>query len=282
MTEDRAPTPAEQRALDRPWRMWASLAIGSFTLVSIVLGFIILPLTEGRGESLFVSICRAIGIPGFADTTDASAPALLGTGTVSSQLVWNVDTRSLIASADASRGEELALGTCAGCHGEAGIAPAAMFPNLAGQRVTAIFKQLHDYRSETRKGGQADMMTAMVQGLNDQQFADVAAFYSTRPVSPLVSPASVAPATIQLVQIGEPARALPSCNSCHAGNMTGPQEAPALEGQSAEYLLQQMQLFASGERANDLHGRMRDIARQLTPQEMEELARYYGGAQPTD
>lgn len=282
MTEDRAPTPAEQRALDRPWRMWASLAIGSFALVSIVLGFIILPLTEGRGESLFVSICRAIGIPGFADTTDASRPALAGGGVVSSHLVWDVNTRSLIASGDVTRGEELALGTCAGCHGEAGIAPDPMFPNLAGQQVAAIFKQLHDYRSETRRGGQADMMTAMVQGLDDQQLADVAAFYSTRPLSPLVSPVSVSPTTIQLVRIGEPARALPSCNSCHAGKMTGPQEAPALEGQSAEYLLQQMQLFVSGERSNDLHGRMRDIARQLTPQEMEELARYYGGPQSSE
>lgn len=50
-----------------------------------------------------------------------------------------------------------------------------------------------------------------------------------------------------------------------------------LLGQSSAYLEQQLQLFASGERSGDLFGRMRTIARQLTPEEMRGLAIYYGG-----
>src|SRR5690606_31097035 len=147
----------------------------------------------------------------------AVAPSASGTPKVPSHLAWDVATRQLVASGDMARGEELAMSTCAGCHGEDGIALVPGFPNLAGQQTTALFKQLHDYRSGTRQGGQAEMMLGMVQGLEDQQLADLATFYSSRPVAPLVSPASISPGTLSLVRIGSPARALPSCDSCHSG-----------------------------------------------------------------
>jgi cytochrome c553 len=35
--------------------------------------------------------------------------------------------------------------------------------------------------------------------------------------------------------------------------------------------------YADGSRKNDVYGRMRDISRRLTPQEREQLARYFQG-----
>jgi hypothetical protein len=41
-------TPAEPEALDKPWRFWASVAIISVLAFSVVFGFLILPIMQGR------------------------------------------------------------------------------------------------------------------------------------------------------------------------------------------------------------------------------------------
>ncbi len=282
MADDRPAIPAEQEALDRPWRIWASVGVGSFALVAIVLGFIILPLAEGRGgESLFYSICRAIGIPGFEDTpADAgrTAPAEGSPVVAPSQLAWTADTRRMILSGDAERGAAIVAETCAGCHGEDGFGLDPSFPNLARQSASAMFKQLHDFRSGSRISGQAEVMVPFVEGLDDQQLADVAAYYAAAEPRQVEPAASAVPlAIVRLARRGDIARRIPSCDSCHGGALVGPEGALVLAGQSAAYIEQQLQLFASGERNNDLYGRMRDIAVRLTPEEMRQLAIYYGG-----
>ena len=47
------------------------------------------------------------------------------------------------------------------------------------------------------------------------------------------------------------------------------------------YLKEQLQAFASGQRTNDINQQMRNIARALTPQEIDEAAAYYA-SQPPD
>lgn len=281
MAEDR-PIPAEQEALDRPWRMWASIGVGSFALVAIVLGFILLPLAEGRGaESLFYSICRAIGIPGFGPTPADAGRTVPAEGTTvapPSQLAWTAATRRLILSGDRERGAALVAQTCVGCHGEDGIGLSPSFPNVGAQSASAMFKQLHDFRSGSRSSGQAAVMTSIVAALDDQQLADVAAFYAAVPPRRMEPAASAVPLEIErLARRGDIVRRIPSCDSCHGGALVGPEGALVLLGQSAPYIEQQLQLFASGERDNDLYGRMRDIAARLTPEEMRQLAMYYGG-----
>jgi len=197
---------------------------------------------------------------------------------VPSQTSWTAQTRQTIASGDADRGAIIAMQTCAACHGESGIAAAPNFPNLAGQSEAALFKQLHDYKSGSRQGGQATVMIGIAQGLGDQQIADVAAYYASRAAADRVAAAdAVSPAIARLVTVGDVSRGLPSCDACHGTSHSGPVEAPTLVGQSVPYLQQQMQLFATGERANDLYERMRIVARQLTEDEMSRLAIYYGG-----
>ena len=52
-------------------------------------------------------------------------------------------------------------------------------------------------------------------------------------------------------------------------------EAPILSEQGRDYLAQQLRMYASGERRNDVYARMRVIAAQLTPGEIDGLSRYY-------
>jgi cytochrome c553 len=73
-------------------------------------------------------------------------------------------------------------------------------------------------------------------------------------------------------------RNIPACSSCH-GTIDAKLGTPWLDGQSAVYIKAQLQAFASGTRRNDISEQMRNIARQMTSEEMNEAARYYA-AQP--
>ena len=167
---------------------------------------------------------------------------------------------------------------CAACHGEDGIGIDPSFPNLAHQPAPAIFKQLQDYKSGSRQGGQAEVMAPLAQELDAQQMADVAAYYASRaPRDRIEANSAVRLSIVRLATIGDPARGLAPCDACHGPSRSGPEGTPVLLGQSQPYLEEQLRLFASRERDNDLFVRMRTIAAQLTPEEMRGLAIYYGG-----
>jgi cytochrome c553 len=53
--------------------------------------------------------------------------------------------------------------------------------------------------------------------------------------------------------------------------------APWLEAQPLVYLRAQLEAFASGVRRNDIGGQMRNVARALTPAEIDAATRFYAG-----
>src|SRR6187401_3847248 len=96
---------SESHALDRPWRIWASIAVSGILLGGILLGVVIIPVVQGRGDGIdaYTAICRALGIlpgspavPQFADRTPP---------TPVSQVVWNSDVLRILARADVSKGK---------------------------------------------------------------------------------------------------------------------------------------------------------------------------------
>ncbi len=66
--------------------------------------------------------------------------------------------------------------TCAGCHGSDGIGLSQEFPNLAGQKEAYIIKQLKAFKSGERKD---PTMAAMAAALNENDMADLAAYFSS-------------------------------------------------------------------------------------------------------
>jgi cytochrome c553 len=82
----------------------------------------------------------------------------------------------------------------------------------------------------------------------------------------------------QIVATGAPMRNIAPCGSCH-GDIDNKAGSPWLGGQSAVYIKAQLQGFATGTRRNDIHQQMRNIARQMTAEEIDQVARYYE-AQP--
>ncbi|HVW94161.1 MAG TPA: c-type cytochrome [Devosia sp.] len=270
-----APDDGLDRELDRPWRTWASIGIGAFALVAIFFGFIVLPLAEPGGGNFLTVVCRALGVPGYGDTaaegggTAAAHPA--------SGVTWTVATLGQVGAGNPQAGAQLAGDVCAACHGADGLGQDGSFPRLTHQSAEAIYKQLQDYKSGARLGGRSATMAGIAQSLTDQQIADLAAYYAGLGKPFAAHPVlSMTPSIIHLAQQGDPHRALPACDSCHGDARDRPREAPVLWDQYSSYIEQELQLFASGERSNDDYGRMRDIAKRLTPEEISGLAIYYG------
>jgi cytochrome c553 len=78
---------------------------------------------------------------------------------------------------------------------------------------------------------------------------------------------------------GAPVRGIAPCGSCH-GSLDNKTGSPWLEGQSEIYLKAQLHAFASSERRNDISQQMRNVARAMTLQEIDEAAAYYASQPP--
>ena len=265
---------SERHVLDQPWRIWASVAIFAIVASGILLGVVIIPVVQGRSDGVdaYTAICRALGIlpgsPARQQVADRTPPAPV------SQVVWTPNLLQILANANPERGRAKAQEVCVACHGEQGVSPAPENPHLAGQSGAAIYKQLNDYRTGSRTH---QLMTDIAQALDEATLADVAAYYAGQPKrnpNP-VTLAESPPAIVRLVELGDPSRNMPPCASCHRLGSGGPIETPILAEQGQEYIVRQLQLYASGERRNDVYGRMRIIAAKLTPGEIDGLAAYY-------
>lgn len=279
MSEAPEPTAAEtaaDRRTDRAWRFWSSAFVaGAVTLFSLF-GFVIMPLAQSRPIELdaWAAICRAVGItPG---TPAMRQPVSVARAQPVSKVAWDTPILDRLASADRTRGAQLAGEVCSACHGEEGVSPSPDYPHLAGQSAAAIYKQLHDYKTGARFH---ESMTPVAVELTDRQLADLAAYYAAGNASlSLGRRHQTDYAGVEaLVAVGAPERGIPACNACHGSGVGGPIETPTLIGQHQEYLERQLQLYATDERRNDVYRRMREISSRLTPEERRDLAAYYQG-----
>lgn len=185
----------------------------------------------------------------------------------SSNVVFSPELLKSLKSAQIEKGQSLTA-TCEGCH-----APQGMAPNLDGQLDTYLYKELMDYRSGAR---QHAVMSALSQGLSDQDVIDLAAFYSQKPLSK--KGPEVDSLGASLVHQGDSRRILPPCSVCHQSSGVGQKmDVPAIRGQKGSYLVETLKAYKNGSRHNDLYGRMRAIAGELSDAEIEALGRYYGG-----
>lgn len=196
----------------------------------------------------------------------------------SSLVAFDKETRALIRSGSIENGQKLAKSAkCRKCHSMNGISEDTDDPNIAGMSATYIFKQLMDYKDETRseKG-----MFKAVRKLNDQDVSDLSAYYASQQI------ATAAHTTVKvpvLVHRGDPKRMVRACNSCHGQNGEGGMyDMPPLNGQRKGYFITTMEEFQEEDRTNDIYWRMRDIAKQLTEEEIEQLASYYSAVDPEE
>lgn len=212
----------------------------------------------------------------------ALLPFGLAQAAPSSNVAWTVETHSLVKKGDPKIGSEVELvetedvNACADCHGERGAEPdREKHPTLAGQLAPYTFKQLRDYKDGSRKNRK---MSEAVERLTDGQLAALAAWYAQQPI-PAVEvdeDETVSEDTMKLVFRGDKTRLIQPCASCHGARGEGAIiDVPSIAGQNVKYFVNTMKDYAKGKRTNDIYSRMRIIAKQLTRDEINELAVYY-------
>lgn len=259
------------------WLTMAAFAVAGILVFSLGVGLVLLPMAQARNAQIgdWLAICRAIGIsPG---TPAQPQPPVSATAAPVSQVEWSPRTLQILASADPRPGAALAQDVCSACHGAQGMSITAQFPRLAGQSPEAIYKQLSDYRSDARSNEQ---MTQIAKALTQDQLAEVASYFGHIHSGVALGDAYLAipdEHINRLINLGDPVRRIPPCQGCHAQGVGGPVEAPVLVGQNSEYIERQLLAYKSGQRRNDVYRRMRDIAQNLTADEIKRLARAYEG-----
>lgn len=184
---------------------------------------------------------------------------------------------------DVQRGKEVHNQMmCASCHGEFGQSPSMNYASLNGQSEQYTVKMMLDYqdgrRWETYK--QSDLMVKLAQAMNDQQIADVAAFYAAQQATVWSEPAAMNMATDKLVRKGDASRMIVPCASCHGAHGEGNGINPALAGQVPQYFIRTLNAYKEQHRTNDVAEGMSQFTHDLTAAEIESLAHYYARLNP--
>ncbi len=172
---------------------------------------------------------------------------------------------------------------CGACHGPDGNSFVGIWPKIAGQHEKYIAQQIQELK-KGEKGKRFDpTMFPMIQGLNEQDIADLAAFYATQtmslgqgsPEQELMSKGK------NLYMAGNMNSGIAACAACHGpkGRGNGPANYPRLAGQHAEYTMQQLKKYQSGARATDPGEIMRDITKRMTEEEIQAVSHYIASLQ---
>jgi cytochrome c553 len=163
---------------------------------------------------------------------------------------------------------------CIGCHGIVGYQNSFpeihKVPKISGQSDKYIVAALHAYKKGDRKH---PTMRGIAGSLSDQDMADLGAYYASQADK---TPAPEAPRTASttaaaLIEKG-------ACASCHGANFSKPIDPsyPKIGGQHADYLFFALKAYTV--EGNGVIGRsngiMAGIAKQYTPAEMREIAKY--------
>ena len=177
---------------------------------------------------------------------------------------------------DPAAGEAKAGTICLACHGPQGNSIVPLWPKLAGQHPSYIYKQLMDFKAGHRENAQ---MSPMAAPLTEQEVRDLAAYYAAQTQSGGTADPALADLGQRLYRAGNPQTGVPACSGCHgpAGSGLGLAKFPRISGQHADYTKQTLTHFRDGTRANDPNAMMRGVAARMTDNEIAAVAQYIQG-----
>ncbi len=187
---------------------------------------------------------------------------------------------------DPAAGKPLTV-VCAACHGADGNSAVPTFPKLAGQNEAYLIKQIQDIRDKRRP---VASMIGQVDHLNDEQIADIAAYYASQVQTPGQAADKMLALGAEVYRAGVSESGVAACSACHGPRGTGnaPAGWPRLAGQHKEYIADQLRKWRIGAentleenpngRTNDGDARfMRDVAYRMTDNEIDAVANFIAG-----
>ena len=180
---------------------------------------------------------------------------------------------------DAKAGAEKSV-TCAACHGADGNSQNPVWPKLAGQNAPYLYEQLMLFKNGKRQNA---IMAGQVANLNEQDFRDLAVYFSQQANSGGVANEALVEKGAAIYRGGIPDEEVPACSGCHGpaglGNPTA--KYPRLSGQHANYVSLQLKAYRSGQHSDYRNGKiMQGVAAKLTDEDIEAVSTYVEGLRP--
>jgi cytochrome c553 len=182
---------------------------------------------------------------------------------------------------------------CMTCHGATGWGLDAMgAPRLARIGYPYVVKELSDLANGRRTpAGAGAVMVVFAGGLTEQERRDVAAYVSTLDGPPDLSDLGalkeggtaigeryLGEAIVKYGVYGK----VSACSSCHGFNGRGAAPLfPVISQQKYVYLVNQLNSWRDGSRANDPYAMMRKMAANLTDADINNLATFLSAAPTT-
>jgi len=176
-----------------------------------------------------------------------------------------------------ARGTDYGVVACARCHAFDGTADgSSAFPKLSGISSYYLAKQLRDFASGLRTDA---IMSAIARKMKAEDIADVSEYYSGVSGTPTPAPPAaqhLLALGARLATVGDDEKKVQACEGCHGAAGRGEDPAiPSLAGQYAGYIGFQMRMWKMGYRKNDANQQMANIARRLSPQDIEAIGAYF-------
>lgn len=181
---------------------------------------------------------------------------------------------------------------CQTCHGATGEGnPQAGFPRLASLGAPYLQRQLAAFADGSRVNA---VMMPIAKALSVADRADVSAYYAALPVptgalapvsAPSASPAAPLSASASLgatlASRGRWTDKLPACDQCHGPDGRGVGgDFPAIAGQGATYLANQLTAWKTGARPPGPMGLMAHVSKQLSNVDVQAIAQHYAALPP--
>ncbi|OIQ03457.1 MAG: hypothetical protein COS82_08985 [Zetaproteobacteria bacterium CG06_land_8_20_14_3_00_59_53] len=202
---------------------------------------------------------------------------------------------------------------CQGCHAPDGLGDDNVgTPRLAYQIDTYVLKQLADFAAGSRVDDTMYQMNDISKALTEQDMKDVASYVHTLKTPYIGSNldqlrrdgAEVGDPEkgMMIVEYGAADHGVPACQSCHGFNgRSAGRMYPAVGGQNYVYLQHELTSFRNGaeaygsstltadqmaskednQRVNDFMGQMRAVAKNLTDEDIKNVAAFLTLAKPT-
>ena len=166
---------------------------------------------------------------------------------------------------------------CVACHSVDGNSVNPEWPKLAGQHGGYLIQQLLYFSNGERDNA---IMKGITANLTDQDREDLAAYFASQEVAYGTADPELVELGERIYRGGNSESGVAPCMGCHGPNGAGnpPANYPALRGQHAKYVENQLHGFADGNRINENSITMMQItASRMTNKEIRAVASYIQG-----
>ena len=162
---------------------------------------------------------------------------------------------------------------CSACHGQDGNSINPLWPSLSGQHEQYTINTLRAYQNGNRVDS---IMKAQVLALTEEDFEDIAAYYSAQKIQQKEYDYELAKKGESLYRGGNSSTGVAACIACHGPTGRGNPGAgyPSLAGQHAEYTQDALKGYVTLERKTGLNDMMQSLAPRLTTEEIEAVSEY--------